>query len=178
MTKEKLHKLAILGTPRCGKTTFCVRLARQIFSENIPTTRGIDFHVVTADLEGLKLQIWDLAGQSHFRDAGVFDGMVAGATAFLFCYDASDPSSIREVDDWLAIAQQHGNFDRTKKYLVGLKGDLVSDSSIMALHELVKKHINSAIIENHFIISTKTEMNLDSFISLLGDDLRSFSDEN
>ena len=64
--KGTLHKIAILGTPRSGKTTFCVRLAKEVYAENIPTTRGIDFHVVSANLAGLKLQIWDLAGQGQF----------------------------------------------------------------------------------------------------------------
>ena len=102
----------------------------------------------------------------------MFDGMVAGASAFLFCYDASDPSSIKEIDSWLEIAKQHSQFEKTKKYLVGLKGDLVSESSMMGLYELVKKHIGGEMISHHFILSTKTEMNLDGFLSLLAEELR------
>ncbi|MCY3410842.1 MAG: GTP-binding protein [Candidatus Heimdallarchaeota archaeon] len=171
MTDRTLHKVAILGTPRSGKTTFCVRLAKGLFAENIPTTRGLDFHVVTADLEGLKLQIWDMAGQNHFREAGVFDGMVSGASAFLFCYDASDPSSIREIDNWLEIAKQHEHFEKTQKYLVGLKADLISESSMIGLNNLVTKHVDNQILTNHFILSTKSEINLDSFLATLAEDL-------
>lgn len=175
MSDRTLHKVAILGTPRSGKTTFCVRLAKKIFAPEINSTRGVDFHVVTADLEGLKLQMWDMAGQPHFKDAGVFDGMVSGASAFLFCYDASDPSSIKEIDDWLDIAKQHKNYEKTKKYLVGLKADLISESSMIALNELVKKHIDQSIVSNHFILSTKTEMNFEGFLSLLAEDLRNLT---
>ena len=176
MSDRTLHKVAILGTPRSGKTTFCVKLAKGVFAESIPTTRAIDFHVVTAHIEGLKLQMWDMAGQPHFKDAGVFDGMVSGASAFLFCYDSSDPSSIKEIDGWLDIAKQHKNYSKTKEYLVGLKADLISESSMMALNELVKKHIDQSIVNNHFILSTKSEINFMGFLSLLAEDLRNINE--
>lgn len=175
MTDEKvnLHKVAILGTPRSGKTTFCIRLAKGLFAENIPSTRGVDFHVVAANVQGVKLQVWDLAGQPHFKEAGVFDGMVSGASAFLFCYDASDPSSIKEIDGWLEVAKQHKFYEKTKKYLIGLKADLISESSMMGLNSLVNKHLSSEIIENHFIVSVRSDINLDGFLALLAEDLSS-----
>ncbi len=175
--KGTLHKIAILGTPRSGKTTFCVRLAKEVYAENIPTTRGIDFHVVTANLAGLKLQIWDLAGQTHFKEAGLFDGMVSGASAFLFCYDASDPSSIKEIDGWLEVAKQHKQYEQTKKYLVGLKADLISESSMIGLNKLVMKHLDNEIIANHYILSVKEDINLDSFIALMAEDLSNINNE-
>jgi len=169
-----LHKISILGTPRSGKTTLAVKLAKGIVDNEIKSTRGVDFHVISAEKEGLKLQVWDYAGQDHYADAGIFDDMVMGASAFLFCYDAKDPSSMSEIDRWIEIAQHHKRFAETKKYLVGLKADLVDNASAMGLNSLVKKYLeNPDLVEKHFIVSTHEDINLDILVGELIDDLKS-----
>lgn len=171
----KLHKLAILGTPRSGKTTLAVKLAKGIVDTDIKSTRGIDFHVISAEKEGIKLQVWDYAGQSHYADAGIFDDMVIGASAFLFCYDAVDPSSMKEIDRWIEIAQNHKKFDETKKYLVGLKADLVGSGEALGLNSLVSKHVdNPELVEKHFIVSAREDINIDMLIGELIEDLKQF----
>ena len=172
----KLHKIAILGTPRSGKTTLAVKLAKgHLDGDEIKTTRGIDFHVVSAEKQGVKLQVWDHAGQTHYRDANIFDDMVLGASAFLFCYDAADPSSMREIDRWIEIAKHHKKFEKTKKYLIGLKADLVTDSGQqMGLISLVNKHLdNPGLVEKHFIVSATQDINIDMLTGELLDDLKS-----
>jgi len=172
-SKYKLHKIAILGTPRSGKTTLAVKLAKGIVDDEIRSTRGVDFHVVSAEKQGIKLQVWDYAGQSHYSDAGIFDDMVLGASAFLFCYDAADPSSMAEIDDWISVAQHHHRFAETKKYLVGLKADLVDNASAMGLNSLVKKYLeNPDLVRKHFIASTHSDINIDLIIGELLDDLK------
>ena len=169
-----LHKIAVLGTPRAGKTTLAVKLAKGIVDDEIRSTRGVDFHVISAEKEGIKLQVWDYAGQDHYADAGIFDDMVMGASAFLFCYDAADPSSMQEIDRWIAIAQHHRRFADTKKYLIGLKADLVDNpGQMMGLNSLVTRHLDEPeLVEKHFIISTLSEINLDILIGELIDDLK------
>ena len=171
-----LHKIAILGTPRAGKTTLAVKLAKGIVDSEITSTRGVDFHVVSAEKEGIKLQVWDYAGQAHYADAGIFDDMVMGASAFLFCYDAKDPSSMSEIDRWIEIAQHHKRFSETKKYLVGLKADLIDNASAMGLNSLVNRYLeNPDMVEKHFIVSTHDDINLDILIGELIDDLKALS---
>jgi GTPase SAR1 family protein len=124
----------------------------------------------------VKLQVWDYAGQEHYAKAGIFDDMVRGASAFLFCYDAADASSMQEIDRWIEIAQHHKKFELTKKYLVGLKADLVDKGQQVALNSLVKKHIDSPdLVEKHFIISSLQDINLDILIGELIDDLKSLN---
>ncbi|MHA2501617.1 MAG: GTP-binding protein [Candidatus Kariarchaeaceae archaeon] len=169
-----LHKIAVLGTPRAGKTTLAVKLAKGIVDSEIMSTRGVDFHVVSAEKEGIKLQVWDYAGQGHYADAGIFDDMVMGASAFLFCYDAADPGSMKEIDRWIEIAQHHRRFSDTKKYLIGLKADLVDNpGQMMGLNSLVSKHLDQPeLVEKHFIVSTLNDINLDILIGELLDDLK------
>ncbi|MDH5400983.1 MAG: GTP-binding protein [Candidatus Heimdallarchaeota archaeon] len=174
-TKSTLHKIVILGTPRAGKTSLMVRLAKGSITDDIKSTRGIDFHVVQSEpiAEGIKLQIWDLAGQSHYRDTGMFDDFVAGASGFIFCYDASDASSIRQVDNWIEVAKKHKRYSETKKYLVGLKADMVDQGQQTALHSLVDKYLDQTdIISKHFIVSTHKEINIDGLIHEIIEDLQ------
>lgn len=170
--KRYIHKIAILGTPRSGKTTLGVKLAKGIFEESIKTTIGVDFHLITREKPEGKLIFWDLAGQTHYRTAGIFDDMVHGASAFIFCYDASDASSIQEIDNWVTVAKRHTKFDKTKKYLVGLKGDLVDNAQQIGLTKLVQKYLLGYEYNlKHFIVSSKTDMNIDIFLAELEDDL-------
>lgn len=171
-TKKVIHKIAILGTPRCGKTSLGVKLSKNEFREDIKSTRGVDFHVVKATIGSITLQIWDYAGQSHYKDAGIFNEMVKGSSAFLFCYDTSNPSSMRQIDDWIEVAKLNKNFYQTKKYLVGLKADEIDKASAIGLTSLVKKYLNNPnLIDNHFIISAKDEIGLDLFLEELKEDL-------
>ena len=55
--KFALHKIAILGTPRSGKTTLMVRLSKGLVDPAIQSTRGLDFHLVNVIKDNIKLQI-------------------------------------------------------------------------------------------------------------------------
>ena len=171
-TKKIIHKIAILGTPRSGKTSLGVRMSKNEFKDDIKSTRGIDFHVVKATIGPITLQIWDYAGQSHYKDAGIFNDMVKGSSAYLFCYDTSNPSSMRQIDDWIEVAKMNKNFYQTKKYLVGLKADAIDKASVIGLTSLVKKYLNNPnLIDNHFILSAKDDIGLDLLVSELKEDL-------
>ncbi|MHA2249346.1 MAG: Rab family GTPase [Candidatus Kariarchaeaceae archaeon] len=172
--KMKLHKIAILGTPRAGKTSLMVRLSKGLVDPAIRSTRGIDFHVVRVEAKGIKLQIWDLAGQDHYRNAGIFDDMVLGASAFLFCYDASDASSIKQIDQWIDIARNHARFPETKQYLVGLKADIVDSGQQIGLTSLVQKYLdNPELNVKHIIASAHQGINIEELIDEIIDDLKS-----
>lgn len=171
-----IHKIAILGTPRAGKTTLMVRLSKGLVDPAIKSTRGIDFHLVSIVKDNYKLQIWDMAGQDHFRTSGMFDDMVAGASAFLFCYDASDPTSIQQIDRWIDVAKKHHKFNKTLKYLIGLKADLVDPGQQVALNKLVGKYVdNPELHVKHVICSAHKDMNISELLDEITDDLKTLS---
>lgn len=167
-----IHKIAILGTPRAGKTTLMVRLSKGLVDPAIKSTRGVDFHLVSVIQDNIKLQIWDLAGQDHYRVAGIFDDMVFGASAFIFCYDASDASSIQQIDRWIDVARKYPKFDNTIKYLVGLKADLVDSGQQVALNKLVEKYLEDPNLNvKHIIVSSHNDINIELMLEELKDDL-------
>ncbi len=175
----KIHKVAILGTPRAGKTTLMVKLSKGLVDPAIKQTRGIDFHVVRVEAAGLKLQIWDMAGQDHYRSAGIFDDMVLGASVFLFCYDAGDASSIKQVDEWIDIAKNHARFKETKKYLVGLKADLVDSGQHIGLNALVQKYLDNPELNiKHIIVSSHQDINVNELLAEISEELRHSDNKN
>jgi len=171
--RPTLHKIAILGTPRSGKTTLMVRLAKGLVDPAIQSTRGIDFHLVNVSTpNNLKLQIWDLAGQDLYRNSGIFDDMVWGSSAFLFCYNASDASSIEKIDKWIGVARNHKKFNKTLKYLIGLKADLVDTGQQIALNKLVEKYMSDPELNiKHIICSAHGDMNINELLEELSEDL-------
>jgi small GTP-binding protein len=179
----KLHKIAILGTPRAGKTTLMVKLSKGLVDPAITQTRGVDFHVVRVETKGLKFQVWDLAGQDHYRSSGIFDDMVFGSSVFLFCYDASDASSIkeidhwidiaREIDHWIDIARNHKRFAETKQYLIGLKADQVDSAQQIGLTSLVQKYLDNPELNiKHIIVSAHQDLNIEELLDEIGDDVK------
>ncbi|MHA2032120.1 MAG: GTP-binding protein [Candidatus Kariarchaeaceae archaeon] len=171
-----LHKIAILGTPRAGKTTLMVRLSKGLVDPAIQSTRGVDFHLVNVIQDNLKLQIWDLAGQDHYLSSGVFDDMVHGSSAFLFCYDANDAASIQKIDKWLDVAKKHKRFEETIKYLIGLKADLVDSGQQMGLNKLVTKYLDDPDLKfRHMIISAHKDINISELLGELTDDLQALN---
>ncbi len=171
-----LHKIVILGTPRAGKTTLMIKLSgKEVDEKEIRSTIGVDFHVVQFEKDQIRLQVWDYAGQAHFRNAGIFQDMVQGASAFLFCYDTSNTTSIEEIDAWVQIAKSHPQFNKTLRYLVGLKVDLTSKGQQIALNNLIQKYLGGEIIQKHFLISSKEELGIDIMADQLVEDLSHLS---
>lgn len=172
-TEVGLHKVVILGTPGSGKTTLMVKLSGKNNFDEIKRTIGIDFHVVRRLInENMRLQVWDYAGQAHFRDAGIFEDMVQGASAFLFCYDASNSESIDQIERWLEIAKTNTRFSETKRYLVGLKVDQVNMGQQVALSNLIQKYLGGETIQKHFLISSYEDIGIEIMIENLAEDLK------
>ena len=167
-----LHKVVILGTPGSGKTTLIVRLAGSSNFDGIKRTIGIDFHVVRKLLsKDIRLQVWDYAGQTHFRDAGIFEDMVHGASIFFFCYDATNLDSIDQISKWIQIARSYPKFLETKRYLVGLKIDQATSGQQIVLSNLVQKYINANSIQKHFLISAHENIGVDVILDNLSQDI-------
>lgn len=167
----KLHKVVILGTPGSGKTTLMVKISGNDNYHDIKRTIGVDFHVVRKLVNNIKMQVWDYAGQAHFRDAGIFEDMVQGASAFLFCYDTSNVESIEQIDKWIQIAQANEKFVESKRYLIGLKVDQVSSGQQVALSNLIQKYLGKQSIQKHFLVSAYEDIGIDIMLENLVEDL-------
>lgn len=62
-------------------------------------TLGVNFHLkaIELDVEPVKLQIWDFAGEERFRY--LFPSYIRGANGADFMYDITNYRSLTHVDD-------------------------------------------------------------------------------
>jgi small GTP-binding protein len=115
-------KILLLGDASVGKTSFTKRYCYNIFNPSERLTIGVDFHVKTIDLRGLKvkLQIWDVGGEERFRF--LLPTYTLGANAAFLLYDITRPATLDNITEWTSIVRQKAG--EIPIMLVGAKLDL------------------------------------------------------
>ncbi len=118
----RVLKILVLGEGGVGKTSLIKTFVFEQPSMSLDQTLGAEFFVKTLDLgdEQLKLQLWDLAGQDHFKNMQVYDRFCQGAHGALLCFDLSDVETLFRLEQWIEYLN-----DETKVVVVGTKSDLV-----------------------------------------------------
>ncbi|NHI83628.1 MAG: GTP-binding protein [Candidatus Thorarchaeota archaeon] len=97
-----LFKVILMGDGSVGKTSLRRQYMGEGFKANYMITIGADFAVKKMQLEGgfdVSIQIWDLAGQEHFKN--VRNTFYKGAQGALAVYSTVERSSFDNVDNWL-----------------------------------------------------------------------------
>ena len=94
-------KITLLGLPNSGKTTFLKRLIKNTndieYNDYIPTL-GVD--VSTFDINGIRLNIWDCAGDQRYR--GLKSGYHIDTKAAII-FRKSNDNSYLEYENELPI---------------------------------------------------------------------------
>ena len=100
--QDAVFKLCIFGDGGVGKTTLVNKYLTGVF-KNSTMTIGIDFHIKTLIIDGIKirLQIWDFAGEERFRF--LLPSYIIGASGGIFMYDITRFSSLKNLNDWLHV---------------------------------------------------------------------------
>lgn len=122
---DKIFKVLIKGTERCGKSTLIQRFANdQQLLEYIPTI-GVDFAIKVIELEGakIKLQLWDTAGMEKFKL--ITNCYIKGCHGFILVYDCTNMESFKSLEQHVNDVKGQ-SFDPQKivKYIVANKVDL------------------------------------------------------
>ncbi|OHS97321.1 small GTP-binding protein [Tritrichomonas foetus] len=89
---QKRFKITIIGLDNAGKTTALYRLLEGVVVNTQPT---VGSNVETIERENVRLQCWDLAGQTAFRQG--WTTFFNGTDAILFVVDSSDRARIGEA---------------------------------------------------------------------------------
>jgi len=95
-----LLKVVVVGDGTVGKTTLVRRYCEGKFHASRVATIGVDFYTQTVALPAgpVKLSIWDMAGQDHFKV--VRTGFYGGSRAAALVCDVTSPQSLVNLKGW------------------------------------------------------------------------------
>ena len=155
--EHDLHlKLLMLGDSGVGKTCLLLRYAQNDYSPSYITTIGVDFKVMKADIDGLrvKLQIWDTAGQEKFR--AITTSYFKGSHAIMLVYDIADQDSFKNTNRWIRSIREHAD-SHTNVILLGNKCD---DESKRVVPYADGKELAKTNNMQFFEVSAKSNINV------------------
>ncbi|KAG2327678.1 hypothetical protein Bca52824_010406 [Brassica carinata] len=91
--EEYLFKIVIIGDSSVGKSNL-----RFEFNAHSKATIGVEFQTQSMEIDGkeVRAQIWDTAGQEHFR--AVTSGYYRGVVGALVVYDTAVALPLRPSD--------------------------------------------------------------------------------
>ncbi len=126
-----LFKICLIGDGAVGKTTLRHRfIGDREFSESYMMTIGADFALkeIAVNKIPLTFQIWDLAGQPHFKS--VRSVYYAGASAGVVVFDITRPRTFANSILWINELWKNSGKGAVPIILLGNKTDLREDSSL------------------------------------------------
>lgn len=141
-------KVLVIGEGGVGKTTLIHRLVTGKYSDQ-PMTIGMGFATKVMKTNGgqeVKLQLWDIGGQSRFR---LFvPSAKGGAKGVVLVFDLSRPSTFVRLDDWVRLVRTDLPAERhIPIILVGAKCDLKREIVAGAARDLVKRQTLDGYVE-------------------------------
>jgi len=124
--KANFFKICIVGDFGVGKSTLLHHYLERRFISDVQSTIGSNFFVKHLRIPNVKylitLQIWDLAGQDHFK--WVRQAFYKGAKGIVFVFDLAREETFNHLRTW--IEEVEGTIGYVPRVLVGNKLDLVN----------------------------------------------------
>jgi small GTP-binding protein len=157
--REFVFKVCVLGEGSVGKTSLVLQYCERKFSENYIMTIGSNFAVKLIPYPEknivVRLQLWDLAGQTHF--SFVRPTFYRGSTGAIFVYDITKRETFTKITEWIAEAKQY--IKDAPICIVGNKIDLVDERVVSRKEgEAFAKEVGAMYFAE---TSAKTAENLD-----------------
>lgn len=161
--KAYVYKICVVGDGGVGKTSLVRKSINNTFSENYIMTIGSNFSVKSVELPeypnyDIKLSVWDLAGQEHFKV--VRPPFYKGAKAIIYVYDLTRISSFSNILNWKKEAEKV--IGSTPNILVGNKLDLIRPEEKRAKEEDINELMGKLNTDAYFETSAKEGINVEA----------------
>ena len=160
------YKVVLAGEGAVGKTTLINRFVSGAFTTDYKATIGVQIfskNLLLNDRE-VKLQIWDLAGQTLFRKFRT--RFFQNSKGALLVFDLTVPISLINLKNWITdIKQTVGDIPFI---LIGNKNDLTNLQSISREEIVDFLNSNNSDIKAYYDTSALTGENVEqSFLDLV-----------
>ncbi|XP_075243238.1 EF-hand calcium-binding domain-containing protein 4B-like isoform X3 [Convolutriloba macropyga] len=126
ITRHRVFKVVFVGDSGVGKSSYISRVCRDQFSDSLPATVGVDYHVKQLILDSVcySLQFWDTAGQERYRS--ITKQYFRRTDAIVVMYDVTSERSLLNVRQWVEEIREEIDED-ILLFLLGSKNDLKAD---------------------------------------------------
>ncbi|MHA2244195.1 MAG: Rab family GTPase [Candidatus Hodarchaeales archaeon] len=175
-----VYKIALIGDGGVGKTAIRERYLGNGFSAKYLLTVGADFTMHDDSINGIRYQIWDLAGQQRFD--GVREAYYNGCVGALLVYDITRPDTFYNMPKWINELWSNNGRGRVPIVVIANKIDLrdvldntISPSKGLSFTENLSNLTEPNGVMCHFIeTSAKTGENIPKAFTLLGSNILKF----
>jgi small GTP-binding protein len=160
--RKFFYKICIVGNAGVGKSTLLYHYLKGQFKFRIESTIGSNFFVKVIHLPKIgntvTLQVWDLAGQEHFK--WVRREFYIGANGIVYVFDLTDNKSFDDLYNWKDEVEKIIGIK--PNILVGNKLDLInSENRIIHIKNAntLKDHLSAqAYYETSAKLGTKVNV--------------------
>ena len=125
-SKIPFYKICIVGDFAVGKTTLLHQYLERRFAPNVAATIGSNFFAKYIKIPNIKnritLQIWDLAGQEHFK--WIRHEFYKGAKGIVYVFDLTNIKTLDNLANWKNEIEK--SIEGFSSVLVGNKLDLIN----------------------------------------------------
>jgi small GTP-binding protein len=159
-----------LGDGAVGKTSIIRKYVENKISESYSATIGVDImntSVKTISDLAVSLNIWDIAGQTHFKP--IRGKFYAGAEAAIVIFDVTRPETFKHIKEWI-IETNNELKTEIPMVLVGNKIDLHEERKVSKEDLNVEKQGHSNIF-SVFETSALTGEGINSVFQLIAEKL-------
>lgn len=161
MFTTNLYKICILGDGAVGKTTLLNRYVGGKFIDNTKITIGTDFYIKNVLIDEfkteIKLQLWDLSGQTHFSE--VRPSFYHGAKGIIYVFDLTRLDTLKNLIKWKEEMYKVLN-EKKPSILIGNKLDLIKDGGSIN-HEDIEELSGKIDFIKYFETSAKDEIGIE-----------------
>lgn len=132
MPTRRLWKIVLAGNSGVGKSSYIKRLVSRAAPGKVDGTVGVDFAqlAVAHAGEGIRLHIWDTAGQESYRM--IVRAYFRASQGVLLFFDLTDRPSFEDLETWLKEldAGLGGPSERPPVIIVGNKMDAGKERAV------------------------------------------------
>ncbi|KIJ54278.1 hypothetical protein M422DRAFT_154018 [Sphaerobolus stellatus SS14] len=162
---SKNAEICIVGLQAAGKTSMVNVIGANQFSEEVVPT--VAFNLRHLKRGGVKLKVWDVAGQAKFRST--WQRYCSGVDAVVFMVDSSDRNSLPTARFELHSLLSQSTLNGTPLLVLGNKNDLPEHAEVDELiRVLYLDKINNRPV-SCYSCSMKNQHNLDIVLKWLAE---------